>query len=140
MIRFRTTATAVVVYLTLSTSTTLHAQERVRAGMWESTVTLSSGQTATNSSCLKPADAAKTNGSSAIVRAETEKGLLKSGCTLKDFKADGGTMTQTMVCGSSTILIETRFRDGDSFETTSTSTDDGVKSVTRIKSRRTGAC
>ena len=75
-----------------------------------------------------------------MVRAETEKALSKSGCTLKDFKLDGGNMTQAMVCGSSTMLIETKFHDGDSFETTSTSTDDGVKSVTRIKGRRTGAC
>jgi hypothetical protein len=140
MIRLRATIIPAMVYLTLSTATTLHAQERMRTGMWENTVT-GSGQTATRSHCFKPADAAKSNGSPAVVRAETEKAISKTGaCTLKDFKLEGNTLTQTTVCGSSTILQETKFHGGDSFETTMTYTEGGVTKVSQIKGRRTGDC
>ena len=139
MIRLRTTVIPVVVYLTLSTATTLRAQERMQTGTWENTVT-AYGQTATRSHCFKPADAAMSNGSPAMVRAETEKALSKNGCTLKDFKLDANTLTQTMVCGKSTILQETKFHGGDSVETTMTYMEDGVTKVTQLKGRRTGAC
>jgi hypothetical protein len=119
---------------------TLHAQERMRTGMWEDTVT-GSGRTSTRSHCFKPADAVKSNGSPAVVRAETEKALSKDGaCTLKDFKLEGDSLTLTMVCGSSTILQQTQFHGGDSFETTMTHTDGGVSNVMQIKGRRTGDC
>ena len=108
--------------------------------MWESTVTSSSGQTSTRSRCFKPADAAMSNGSQSMARAETEKAISKEGCTLKDFKLDARATASTMVCGDSTILTETKFHDGDSFETTVTYTDGGVHGVTQIKGRRTGAC
>jgi hypothetical protein len=81
------------------------------------------------------------NGSAAAVRAETEKALSKAGaCTIKDFKLDDNTLTQTVVCGKSTILQETKFHGGDSFETTMTYTDGGVTKVSQIKGRRTGDC
>jgi hypothetical protein len=70
-----------------------------------------------------------------------EKALSKGGaCALKDFRLEADTMTQTMVCGSSTILQETRFHGGDSFETTMTHTEGGVTKVSQIKGRRTGDC
>ena len=139
MILLRTIVLAAVVCFTLGATATLYAQERMRTGMWENTVT-GSGQTATRSHCFKPADAAMSNGSPAIVRAETEKALSKSGCTLKDFKLEGNTMTQTMVCGSTTILQETKFHGGDSFETTMANREGGVTKVAQIKGRRTGDC
>jgi len=126
--------------VSLGAATTLRAQERMRTGMWEDTVT-SSGRSSTRSHCFKPADAAKSNGAPAVVRAETEKALSKDGnCTLKDFKLDENNLTLTMVCGSSTILQETKFRGGDSFETTTTYTDGGVSRVMQVKGRRTGDC
>ena len=140
MIRLRTSAIPVVVYFALTTATTLQAQERMRAGMWENTVTSSSGQTSTRSSCMKPAEAAMSNGSQAIIRAETEKVVLKSGCTLKDFKLDGDTITQNMVCQGSTIVSVTTFHGGDSFETKTTYREGGTTGVTQIKGRRTGPC
>jgi len=139
MILLRTIFLPAVVCFMFGATATLHAQERMRTGMWENTVT-GSGQTATRSHCFKPADAALSNGSPAAVRAETEKALSKSRCTLKDFKLESNTMTQTMVCGSITILQETKFHGGDSFETTMTNTEGGVTKVTQIKGRRTGDC
>ena len=76
----------------------------------------------------------------AAVRAETEKALSKSACTLKDFKLDDNMLTETMVCGTTTILQETKFHGGDSFETTMSNTNGGVTKVSQIKGRRTGNC
>ena len=131
----------IVLCLTLSAATALQAQERMRTGMWEDTVS-GAGKTATRSHCFRPSDAAKSNGSPEAVRAETEKALTKNGaCTLKDFKLDANALTLTMVCGGTTIQQETKFHGGDSFETTTTTTTDGgVARVTQIKGRRTGDC
>ncbi len=139
MIRLRTTVIPAVVYLTLGTATTLQAQERARTGTWENTMT-AKGHTTTQSHCLTPAEAAMSNGSPATIRAETEKLLSKSGCSLKNFKLEGNTLTQTMVCESRTVLTETKFHGGDSIETTMTSTEDGVTDVMQFKGRWTGAC
>ena len=98
------------------------------------------GHTTTQSHCLTPAEAAMTNGSPAMIRAETQKALLNSGCTLKNFKLEGSTLTHTMVCESRTALTETKFHGGDSMETTITSTEDGVTEVMQFKGRWTGAC
>ena len=140
MILLRTTVISAVMCLILSAATALHAQERMRTGIWENTVTAPSGQTATRSNCFKPTDAAMSNGSPALVRAETEKALSKSACTLKDFKLDSNNLTLTMICGTTTILQETKFHGGDSFETTTTNTTGGVTKVAQIKGRRTGDC
>ena len=139
MIRLRTTIIPALVFLTLST-TTLHAQVRMRPGMWENTTT-SHGKTSTRSSCIKPADAALTDGPEAMVRAELGKAASKDGlCTIKNFKLDGNTLIYAMVCGKTTNLIETKFHGGDSQETTMTVATGGVTSVKQIKSRRTGDC
>jgi hypothetical protein len=98
MILLKTAVIPAVMCLTLSAATALHAQERMRTGMWEGTVTAASGQSATRSYCFKPEDAAKSNGSPAVVRAETEKAMSKSACTLKDFNLDSNTLTLTMLC------------------------------------------
>jgi hypothetical protein len=140
MILFKTTVIPGVLCLTLSAGTALHAQERMRTGIWENTVTAASGQTATRNRCFTPADAAMSNGSPAEVRAETEKVMSKSACTIKDFKLDSNTLTQTMVCGTTTIHQETKFHGGESFETTMTNTEGGITKVSQIKGRRTGDC
>ena len=140
MILLNTTVVSVVMCLTLSAATSVQAQERMRAGMWENTVTAPSGQTATHSSCFKPADAAMSNGSPAVVRAETEKAMSKIGCTLKEFKLDGNALSLTLVCATTTIVQETTFHGGDSFETTTTNRRGGVTKVSQIKGRRTGDC
>lgn len=140
MIGLRTTVIAALVFLTLSTTTTaLHAQVRMRSGLWDNETT-AHGKTGTVSKCLKPSDVAMLNGSAAVLRAEMEKASLKSGCTLKNFKLDGNTQTYTMVCSESTVLVETKFHEGDSAEDTMTFTGGGVNTVYQIKKRRTGDC
>lgn len=66
--------------------------------------------------------------------------LPQSGWKLKDFKLDNTTLTEMMVCGTTSILQETKFHVGDSFETTMTNTNGGVVKVSQIKGRRTGDC
>jgi Protein of unknown function (DUF3617) len=140
MILLKTAVIPAVMCLTLSAATALHAQERMRTGMWEGTVTAASGQSATRSYCFKPEDAAKSNGAPAVVRAETEKAMSKSACTLKDFNLDSNTLTLTMLCAGTTTHQETKFHGGDSFETTTTNTVGGIVKVSQIKGRRTGDC
>jgi hypothetical protein len=140
MISLKMVAVPAVMSLTLISPTKMNAQDRMRTGMWENTVTASSGQTATRSHCFKPADAAMSNGPAAVVRSETEKALSKSACTLKDFKLDSNTLNLTMVCGTTSILQETNFHGGNSFETTTTNTAGGISKVSHIKGRRTGDC
>ena len=137
----KTTVTPAVFCLILSTVTALHAQDRMRAGNWENTVIAADGQTVTRNACLSAHDAAMSNGSPAVIRAEVEKAIAKSGrCKLKDFNIDGKSKTDTMVCGADTVHNETTFHGGDSFETTTTRTSGGVVTVAHFKGRRTGDC
>lgn len=136
----KTAALSAVVWIAFGAATALQAQERMRTGMWENTVTAASGQTATRSHCFKPSDAVMSNGTSEAIRAETEKSLSKTTCTLKDFTLTNDTLTEIMVCGATTIHQETKFHGGDSFDTTTTSTGSGVSNITHIKGRRTGDC
>lgn len=129
-----------VMCLTLSSPTALRAQERMRAGNWENTV-MAGGQTITKNACLSAHDAAMSNGSPAVIRAEIEKALAQGkSCKLADFKIDGTSKTETLICGADTIRNETTFHGGDSFETTTTHTQGGVASVSHFKGHRTGAC
>lgn len=141
MILIKKTTMSVAIYLALCTATTLHAQERMRAGNWENTVIAADGKTMTKNACLTAHDAAMSNGSPAEIRAEVETALAKSGaCKLTDFKIDSNSKTETMVCGEATIHNETTFHGGDSFETTTTRTKSGVATVAHFKGRRTGDC
>jgi hypothetical protein len=118
----------------------LHAQDRLHAGNWENTVIAADGQTATRNACMSAEIAARSNGSPAMIRAETEKAIAKSGCQLKEFSLDSKSKTETMVCSGDTIHNETTFHGGDSFETTTTRTHGGVVTVAHFKGRRTGEC
>ena len=72
MIPLRTSAMPVVVHFARTTATTLQALERMQAGMWENTVTSSSGQTYTRDSCMKPAEVAMSNGSQAVTQSRRQ--------------------------------------------------------------------
>jgi hypothetical protein len=135
------TALSAVCFLMLSALTTLHAQDRLHAGNWENTVTSADGKTMTRNACMSAEIAAKSNGSPAMIRAETEKAIAKSGaCQLKEFSLDNKSKIDTMVCSGDTIHNETTFHGGDSFETTTTRTHGGVVTVAHFKGRRTGEC
>lgn len=54
MIGLRTTVVPALVFLMLSTTTSVHAQLRMRSGTWDNETTVH-GKTGTVSICLKPA-------------------------------------------------------------------------------------
>jgi hypothetical protein len=136
----KSTVMSAFLCLAFGSVTVLHAQDRMRAGNWENTVIAPNGQTATRNACMSAHDAAISNGSPEIIRAETEKAIAKSGCKLKDFNIDAKSKTETMVCGADSIHNETTFHGGDSFETTTTRTNGGAVTVAHFKGRRTGDC
>jgi hypothetical protein len=136
----KSTVMPAVFCLLLSSVTALQAADRMRAGNWENTVTAANGQTATRNACLTAHDAAMSNGSPEVIRAETEKAIAKSGCKLKDFSIDDKSKTETMVCGDDSIHNETTFHGGESFETTTTRTKGGTATVAHFKGHRTGDC
>ena len=118
----------------------LQAQQRMRAGRWENTVT-ANGQSITKSHCVTAAQADEANGPVSVLKANAEKALAKNGkCTLKEFKIEGNVKTESFVCGSSNYSNNSTFHGGDSFETTVTMTDGGVEHVSLMKGHRTGAC
>lgn len=117
----------------------LQGQVRMRAGLWENTVT-SSGRTVTHNACITPAQEASSVGSVDSMREAIEKSLAKNGaCKLKEFTVTGTTRTELMACGKTTIKNVTTFQ-GDAFETTSTSTTAEVVKSTLMKGRRLGDC
>ena len=113
MIFLKRTTILAVMCLALFAVTVSHAQERMRAGNWENTVTTANGQTMTKNACMTAENAAMANGSPAAIRAETEKALAKSGrCKLTEFNIDVNGKTETMVCGEDTIHNESKFHGG----------------------------
>jgi len=141
MTMLKATVIAALLCLLVSGATELGAQDRMRAGNWESTVTSSDGKTTTRNACLDAQMAARSNGSPESIRTEIEKAITKGGrCKLKDFSIDAKSKMETMVCGEDTIRNETTFHGGDSFETTTTRTSGGVVTVAHFKGRRTGEC
>jgi hypothetical protein len=122
-------------------ASSLRAEERMRAGLWENTVT-SSGRTAKNTHCITPAEAETANASVKAMRESAEQAIAKSGkgaCTLKDFSLVGNTRTSRMECGAISYVNTTTYR-GDTFETVSTNTNAGVTTKSIITGRRISAC
>jgi hypothetical protein len=119
----------------------LCAQDRMRPGLWENTVT-SGGKSSTRSHCITQAELATTNGKLQAIRETMVKSFVNIAngtCTLKDLKIDGNSMTSLVVCADSSFAHTTIFH-GDTVETTSTSTKAGVSNVSHITSRRLGVC
>jgi hypothetical protein len=130
-----------ITWLALVTAALLCAQDRMRPGLWESTVT-SHGKSSTRSHCITQAELATTNGKIEAIRetmAKAYANIANGSCTLKELKLDANSMTSLMVCGDTSFAHTTLFH-GDTTETTSTSTKAGVVTVSRITSRRLGVC
>src|SRR5260370_25690553 len=130
-----------IAFLVLALTITgwLQGQVRMRAGLWENTVT-ASGQTVTRNACITSEQEQQSNGTVDSMRASLEKSLAKNGaCKLNEYTVAGGPKTMIMVCGKTTIKHLTTFH-ADSFETNATATtQEGVKS-SLIKGRRLGDC
>ena len=118
----------------------LCAQDRIKSGLWENTVT-SHGRSITHKSCLTEAELATTNGTVQAIRESMAKTFANTNgsCTLKDLKIEGNSMTSQTVCGATSFTNVMVFH-GDTAETTSTSTKAGVTTVTHISGRRLGVC
>ncbi len=118
----------------------LRAEDRMRAGLWEVTSKLN-GETTGNlgNTCYTPAMVAFGNQAASAIREATEKTTTKRGCSLKDFKIEGNTMSMTKVCGPKSSVITSTYT-GDTFETVDKSTTNGVTEVIRMTGRRIGDC
>jgi hypothetical protein len=117
----------------------LQAQVRMRAGLWENTVT-AMGQTVTQNACINSEQEKQSSGTVEAMRATVEKTMAKAGgCKLQEFTMSGDTQTMVMVCGTTTMKHVTTFHP-NSFETMGTATTpEGVKTSV-IKGRRIGDC
>src|ERR1035437_6996081 len=125
--------------LTFPGAAWLRAEDRMRAGLWEITSTLNGKSSGSHNTCFTPAMVARGNSPAKTLREATEKSSTKSGCTLKDFKMDGNTISMTQVCGARTSVVSSTY-SVDAFDTLGTSTEAGVSTATHMKGRRIGDC
>jgi hypothetical protein len=133
------TAKIAFVIVPLAMTGWLQAQVRMRAGLWENTVT-AMGQTVTHNACITSEQEKQSSGTVEAMRASLEKNMAKAGgCKLQEFTLTGDTQTMVMVCGKTTMKHLTTFHP-NSFETNATATTpEGVRSSV-IKGRRIGDC
>jgi hypothetical protein len=109
----------------------MSAANRVRAGLWETTVTVA-GTTATDSACLTEPDAAAINGDVASIRAMTDKTNEMIHCKTTNVVINGNQVVVTSLCGGKENVSTTTYH-GESLDTVNTI---GVK----VHSRWVGAC
>jgi hypothetical protein len=114
-----------------------HAAGRVNAGKWES-IMVTDGDSRVISFCLGADQAAALNADAKAGRDYAEK---KSGghCSVTAYDVKGDTVSYSLSCGNRTISDITHFH-GDTSDGTKTTTADGTKVITQIKSTRLGAC
>jgi hypothetical protein len=117
----------------------VRAEDRMRAGLWEVTSTWDGKSSGSHNTCFTPAMVARGNSPAKTLREATEKSSAKSGCSLKDFKLDGNTISMTQVCGARTLVVLSTY-SRDAFDTVDTSTEAGVSTATHMKGRRIGDC
>jgi Protein of unknown function (DUF3617) len=126
--------------LTFPGAAWLSAEDRMRAGRWEVTTALNGTPSgASHNTCYTPAMVALANSPAKTLREATEKSSAKTGCTVKDFKMDGNTISMTQVCGARMLVVSSTY-SLDAFDTVATSTEAGVSRATRMKGRRIGDC
>ena len=109
------------------------AADRIRAGQWVGTTTMTGGRTRPSSNCMTQSDADALNGDAKSVQAYLEKAIPPTICKLTDIKLNGGQVVYTSVCGGGAPNVVTTNYHGDSFEGTSTG---GVKTEAKL----VGAC
>ena len=126
--------------LTFTAVALLRAEERMRTGLWEvSTISNGKPTGVLDSTCYTPAMLQVANMPAKMMQEASETAAAKRGCTLKDFKMDGGTISMVRICPTRSSVISSTY-GGDTFETIDTSTKAGVTKVMHIKGRRVGDC
>lgn len=140
MIAIKPTTTFALICLTLSGAAWLHAEERMRAGLWEVMSSLNGEPSGTlGNTCYTPAMVATANAPAAEVKKNAEKLSTRQGCTIKEFTMDGNKMSMTKVCGAKTSVIASTY-SSDRFETVDKATKGGVTSEMRMTGKRVGEC
>ena len=140
MIGIKTTTLLALSALAFTAAVSLRAEDRMRAGLWEITSTLNGKSPGpSHNTCFTPAMVALGNSPAKSLREATEKSSAKSGCTLKDFKMDGNTISMTQDCGTRMLVVFSTY-SLDAFDTVATSTEAGVSTATHMKGRRIGDC
>jgi Protein of unknown function (DUF3617) len=139
MIGIKPAAGIVLVALAFTAMALPAAEERMRTGLWEVSTSVDKQAPTPRTSCYTPAMVEQANLPEKTMREETEKILKKGGCTLKDFKLDGHSVSMSSVCPGSSVVSSSTY-SGDAFETVATSIADGVTRVSHIKGRRVGEC
>ena len=133
------TAKIAFIIVPLALTGWLQAQVRMRAGLWENTVT-AMGQSVTHNACITSEQEKQSSGTVEAMRASLEKNMAKAGgCKLQEFTMTGDTQTMVMVCGTTSMKHVTKFHL-DSFETNSTATTPQGPRTSLIKGRRIGDC
>jgi hypothetical protein len=128
----RTTA-LLVAFIVVCGAVFAYAADRVRAGDWETTLSIA-GRTVTNSQCISESDAAAMNGDANSIRvfAEGRNVKMKNGCTVKNVAIKGDQVAVTSVCAGKENVGTTTYH-GDTFESVNTN---GAKAQVK----RVGAC
>ena len=126
-------------FTVIAVASCLHAGDRMRAGLWETTVT-SDGKSSTRTSCVTAAMAAESNQSVQALRESMEKSVGGScKAKVKDFTAADSVVTTEVNCGNISYLNTTTYK-GDTVETMIVRVNAGVTKKTVNVSRRVGAC
>jgi Protein of unknown function (DUF3617) len=108
------------------------AADRMRAGQWTGTTTVS-GKTFASSQCITQSDADAMNGDIKSVREYLVKIIPPTICKLTDIKVDGGQVIYTSTCGGGAANVTTTTYHGDSFVSLDSK---GTKSEAKLM----GAC
>ncbi len=140
MISFRLLFQLAPIAFALTPTIPLSAEERMRAGLWELSITSDGKSKGSHDTCFTPGMLELTNSPAKLLREATEKAATKGGhCSLKDYKLDGNAISTTMVCGAKTVVTSSTYSLSN-FDTVNTSSEAGVSIVTHIKGRYLGAC
>jgi hypothetical protein len=107
----RSLALAGLIALGFTVGPSLRAQDRMRPGQWETTVT-SDGKSTSITSCITAAESAIANQSAKELRVSMEKSVATSGkgsckVTVKDFTAADNVVTTEVTCRDITYVNTT---------------------------------
>ena len=140
MTAIKPTTSIALICMTLAGPAWLHAEERMRAGLWEVMSSLNGEPSGTlGNTCYTTAMVATANAPATEVKQAAEKLSTAQGCTIKEFTMDGNKMSMTKVCGAKTSVIVSTY-SGDRFETVDKATQGGVTSEMRMTGKRVGEC
>lgn len=121
---------------TLVAASNAGAADRVKAGWWETTLTMGSGKPMVTKYCITDSDARLMNGDLATLRkylVESTAASTRGVCTVKNVELKGGNRTiVTLVCGKNEVTNTTTYY-GDRYESTSSN-------ATKVAGKRVGAC